>query len=79
MASMARKLTITLDEAVYWGLHRRVGESRIGKFLESLARPLVVREDLGAAYQEMARDEERETEAGDWVESLVGDIVDEAR
>jgi len=76
---MARKLTITLDDAVYLGLHRKVGKSRISKFLESLARPHVVREDLGAAYREMAGDEERETEAIEWTESFVGDVLNEAQ
>jgi len=33
------KLTITVSEAVYEGLHRTVGRRRISQFIEKLARP----------------------------------------
>lgn len=76
---MAKKLTITIDDAVYDGLYRRIGARKIGRFLESLARPHVVDEDLEAAYQEMAADEAREAEALEWIEGLAGDVADEPR
>jgi len=76
---MAKKLTITIDDEVYDGLYRRIGPRRIGRFLESLARPHVVDEDLEAAYREMAEDEQREAEAHEWVEGLVGDSAHDAR
>ena len=76
---MRRKLTITIDEAVYEGLHRRIGRRRISRFLEGLARPHVVDEDLEAAYRSMADDEAREAEATEWAEGLVGDVADEPR
>jgi hypothetical protein len=76
---MQKKLTITLDERVYQGLHRVVGRRRISRFIESLVRPHVVAADLETAYKHMARDEARETEALEWVEATVGDIADEAR
>ena len=47
---MNRKLTITVSEAVYEGLHRTIGKRRISQFIERLARPLVVLEDIEAAY-----------------------------
>jgi len=75
---MRRKLTITIDEAVYEGLHRRIGRRRISRFLEDLARPHVVDEDLEAAYCAMAADEGREQDAAEWVEGVIGD-VDETR
>jgi hypothetical protein len=75
---MRRKLTITIDEAVYEGLHRRIGRRRISRFLEDLARPHVVDEDLEAAYLAMAADERREAEAAEWAEGVIED-VDEAR
>ena len=53
---MTRKLTITVSEAVYNGLHRTVAP-----------------EDMGAAYREMAADEERSKEALEWSESLIVD------
>jgi hypothetical protein len=76
---MQKKLTITLDERVYDGLHAVIGRRRISGFIESLVRPHVVGEDLEAAYQQMARDEEREREAVEWAEGLVGDVADETR
>ena len=76
---MRKKLTITIDEEVYEGLHRRIGKRRISGFLEALARPHVVEEDLEAAYRAMAGDEAREAEAEKWVEGVVGDVADEPR
>jgi predicted CopG family antitoxin len=76
---MQKKLTITVDENVYSGLHRVIGRRRISKFIESLVRPHVVREDLDAAYLEMAQDETREAEALEWAEATVTDVADEAR
>jgi predicted CopG family antitoxin len=74
---MRRKLTITLDEEVYLGLHRHVGKRKISQFIEDLARPHVIDDDLQLAYKEMGADEEREREAGEWVEGVVGDVADE--
>jgi hypothetical protein len=76
---MHKKLTITIDEAVYEGLHRTVGRGHISRFLEDLARPFVLPEDMEAAYREMAADEAREAEALEWSEGLIGDVADEAR
>lgn len=76
---MHKKLTITVDEEVYEGLHRVVGRQRISQFIETLVRPHVVREDWMAAYREMAEDEEREAAAHEWAEAMVGDVADETR
>jgi hypothetical protein len=76
---MHRKLTITLDEAVYEGLHRVVGRRHISRFLEDLARPHVIPADMEAAYREMAADEEREPQALDWAEGIIGDVADDTR
>ncbi len=76
---MTKKLTITIDDEVYEGLYRRVGRRKISRFLESLARPHVVDADLEAAYQAMASDEARETDATEWSEALIGDVADEPR
>jgi predicted CopG family antitoxin len=76
---MQKKLTITVDEQVYDGLHQVVGRHKISRFIESLVRPHVVHEDLMAAYREMAADEAREAEAHEWAESLIVDVADEAR
>ena len=76
---MTKKLTITIDDEVYDGLHRRIGRRRISRFLESLARPHVVDADLESAYRAMAEDEQRESEAEEWAEATVGDVADEPR
>lgn len=74
-----RKLTITVDEEVYTGLQHRIGPRRISRFLNDLARPHVVEDDLDAAYREMAADEEREREALEWAEATIADVADEPR
>ena len=76
---MRKKLTITIDQEVYEGLHRVVGRGRIGQFVERLARPHVVNADLEAGYREMAADEAREAEAKEWSEALIGDVADDPR
>ncbi|HVS39846.1 MAG TPA: hypothetical protein VMS17_30085 [Gemmataceae bacterium] len=76
---MQKKLTITVDERVYHGLHTVVGRRRISQFIESLVRPYVVGKDLDVAYQQMAQEEAREADALDWAEATVGDVADETR
>ena len=43
---MTKKLTITIDDEVYAGLHSVVGRRRISRFLNDLARPHVTGRDL---------------------------------
>jgi hypothetical protein len=76
---MQKKLTITVDEAVYQGLYTVIGRRRISRFIESLVRPHVVAESLTEAYRAMASDEDREGEAEDWAEGTFGEVKDEAR
>jgi predicted CopG family antitoxin len=76
---MQKKLTITIDERVYAGLHMVVGRRRISQFIESLVRPHVIGKDLELAYQQMSQDEAREAEALEWAEATVRDIADETR
>jgi hypothetical protein len=70
------KLTITVDADVYAGLHRVIGRRRISRFVNDLVRPYVTEEDVAAAYRAMATDEEREREAHEWSEALIGDVDD---
>lgn len=49
-----KKLTITVDDDVYKGLRSRVGVRRISRFLNNMARPLVVDDAVEAAYREQA-------------------------
>jgi predicted CopG family antitoxin len=72
-------MTITLDETVYEGLYRTIGKRRISQFIEDLVRPYVLDSTLDEGYQAMAADKEREADASEWCNALVGDMVDEAR
>ncbi|MEW6751220.1 MAG: addiction module antitoxin [Candidatus Latescibacterota bacterium] len=76
---MQKKLTITVDEAVYYGLHSIVGRRRISRFIEELVRPHVVAELREEEYAQMALDEAREAEALEWAEATAGDVADEPR
>ena len=76
---MQKKLTITIDEHVYAGLHHVVGRRHISQFIEALVRPHVLDTDLDSAYAEMAADEVREAEALEWSEAMLGDVADEPR
>jgi predicted CopG family antitoxin len=69
---MHKKMTITIDEEVYNALYRVIGKGNISQFLENLARPHVLKEDLASAYQAMAADTEREREALEWSNGLIG-------
>ena len=75
---MHRKLTITVSDEVYEGLHRIIGRGNISQFIETLVRPHVLEADLEAGYRAMAADKEYEAEALEWSEALIGDIDDEA-
>ena len=74
---MRKKLTITVDPAVYDGLHRVVGRGHISRFLTELAPPHVVPNAFEDGYRGMAADEEHEREAMEWIEALIADVADE--
>ena len=72
---MTKKLTITVSDEVYEGLHRRVGRRKISRFIDDLARKHVIdrhradywltasKQELRRAYaQEAAYEATRETE-----------------
>lgn len=76
---MHKRMTISIDETVYEGLVRVVGRRKISRFLEDLARPYVVNEDLLTGYRAMAADAEREAAALEWSDALIGDADDAPR
>jgi len=76
---MQKKLTITINEEVYLGLHQVIGPRKISKFVEELVRPHVIKHKLESAYKEMAKDRAREKEALEWSEATLGDIAREKR
>jgi len=75
--TMQKKLTITIDEGVYEGLHKTIGPRKISKFIQELVRPHVVRPNLDSAYADMARDKKREKEAMEWAEATFKDVAHE--
>jgi predicted CopG family antitoxin len=74
---MHKKLTITVDEQVYDGLHKIIGRGNISKFIEGLVRPHVVHADLESAYAQMAEDRKGEKKAQTWVETTFKDTTNE--
>jgi predicted CopG family antitoxin len=74
---MQKKLTITIDREVYFGLHKVIGPRKISKFVEELVRPHVIKHELKSAYKEMAKNRAREKEALEWSEATMGDIAHE--
>jgi hypothetical protein len=76
---LAKKLTITVDAEVYDGLHSVIGRRRISRFINDLARPHVVGQDLSAGYAAMAADEAREADAEAWSEGMLYDAATEPR
>ncbi len=76
---MQKKLTITVDEEVYAGLHKVIGRRHISQFIEDLVRPHVIGSDLEAGHRDMAADEAREDAALEWIEATIGDAADAAR
>jgi hypothetical protein len=73
---LQKKLTITVDDRVYRGLHTIVGRGRISGFIEGLVRPHVVGKDLETAYRRMAQEEAREAKALEGAEATLGDVAD---
>ena len=69
---MRKNPTISLDENVYYALHRVVGRGSISRFIEDLVRSHVVQQDLEEGYQAMSQDEQRQAEALEWAEGTRG-------
>lgn len=76
---MHKKMTITLDEAVYDGLYRTIGKRKMSQFIEDLLRPHVLGASLDACYMAMAADQERENDAMEWVNALAVDMENKAK
>jgi len=76
---MHKRMTITLDEAVYDGLYRTIGKRQISQFIEDLLRPHVMDTALDEGYRAMAADTAREADAQEWSNALAKGMVNEAR
>jgi hypothetical protein len=76
---MHKRMTITLDEAVYEGLYKTIGKRRMSQFIEDLLRPHVLDTSLDDGYKAMSEDKSRESEAMEWCNALAGDLANEAQ
>ena len=76
---MQKRMTITMDEAVYEGLMRVVGRGKVSQFLESLARPHVLDASMDEGYRAMGNDQQREADASEWINGLIADTANAAR
>ena len=76
---MQKRMTITMDEAVYEGLMRVVGRGKVSQFLESLARPHVLDASMDEGYRAMGNDRQREADASEWINGLIADTANAAR
>ena len=65
---MTKELTVMVDDEVYAGLHTVVGQRRISRFLNDLARPHVTKRELAEACRALVTDQERERKAAEWVD-----------
>lgn len=76
---MQKKLTITINEVLYDGLHKIIGRGNISHFIESLIQPHLVDAEMEREYKRMAKDKKREKEAWEWAEATMQDVNDETR
>lgn len=73
---MRKRMTVTVSEEVYDGLYGVIGRGKISQFIENLVRPYVVESAMAEGYRLMAKDEENEAEALEWIEGVSRDIED---
>jgi phage FluMu gp28-like protein len=77
--NMHKRMSITLDEAVYEGLYRTISRRRMSQFIENLLRPHVLDPSLDEGYRAMASDTAREAQAQQWCDAQTKDTDSEAR
>lgn len=74
---MQRKLSITIADEVYRGLHQQIGRVWISRFRDGLVRPyLTTADELEAEYRAAAEDAPTEQEAKDWIEAHVDEALE---
>lgn len=74
---MRGKLTITIADEVYRGLHQQIGRGEVSRFIEGSVRPHVVGTDeLKAECRAAAAETRAEQEALAWIETAVDGALD---
>ena len=56
-----RRLTISLDEKVYTGLHSKFGRLNLSRFIETLVRPYVIHQEMQESYRQMEEQRKQKT------------------
>ncbi len=79
---MSKRMTLYFhDEKIYNALITTIGRGNISNFIENLVRPILLKDDTDnevlRGYQMMAKDEDRETKAQEWVNGCIGDVGNE--
>lgn len=72
-----KKLTITVSDEVYEGLHRRIGARRISSFIDRLARPYIDDAAAEALYREAQSDPDRDEVIADWDDLPADEALEE--
>jgi predicted CopG family antitoxin len=72
---MPRQLTITVSDEVFDNLESLAANRTISDVIEELARPAAGPIDLESEYRAMSLDLNRERDAEQWAEGLVGDSL----
>ena len=74
---MQKPLTVNIDEDVYNGLIAAIAPNDINKFVQELLRPYVTQPGLESAYEQLAKDTQREADALEWAEITCKDFTNE--
>ncbi|MDR1576546.1 MAG: hypothetical protein LBS37_11120 [Treponema sp.] len=80
--NILRELTLSIDEALYDTIQPALEQENVGEIFAEFVKARMHRQtqdELEAGYKAMASDEEREVEAQEWCNALIGDAGDEAR
>jgi len=75
---MQKRITIDLDERIYYDLCQVIGKHKIGQYIEALLKSHVIYRDLDEAYKAMGEDQNREKLALEWADGTIGDVANES-
>ncbi len=77
IGNIMKKLTITVDDEVYEGLHTHIGRGNISRFPTIWRVRMLLPMLFEAGYAAMAADKEREQDAIEWAEQGMTDLTHE--
>jgi hypothetical protein len=74
---MRKKLTISVDEAMYDTLHRVLGRRNISRYIADLLESNLMDSAIEEGYRAMADNTDREQEPLEWCNGLIGWAIPE--